>query len=389
MKKQLVLRKNEERRINAGHQWIFSNEIASITGDPQAGDIVELSRSDGRFLGLGFYNPHSLIAYRHLTRQREEISTDFFRGRIERAYAIRNMLFPEADAFRVVHGESDYLPGLVVDKYTDYCSIQTLSAGMDSRLPLIADLLESTLHVRAIVERNDAPVRLLEGLEQRKQVLRGTLAPCTIHEGGIAYSVDLLQGQKTGSFLDQRENRLAIRRYARNASVLDCFCNEGGFALNAAAGGAKQVLGIDSSERAIQQARTNVKLNGYTNIQFEVGNVFDRLKELLAAGDVYDLVILDPPSFTKSRRNVTTALQGYKSINMHAMRLLRPGGVLLTASCSHHITEEAFMRAIGESAISARRSVRLLQFCGAAPDHPVLPGMPETAYLKLAILSVD
>ena len=388
MKKQIVLRKNEEHRILSGHQWVFSNEIKTIKGDPEAGDVVELLRYDEKFLGVGFFNPHSLIACRVLSKERETITFEFFERRISQALQLRKRLYPAAESFRLVHGEADFLPGLVVDKYNEYLSIQTLSVGMDRRLTLLCDVLESIFHPKAIVERNESPLRSLEQLPLEKGVVRGTIGQTIISENGVKFKVDLLQGQKTGFFLDQRENRKAIQRYALGATVLDCFCNEGGFALYAGLGKAKSVQAIDISEAAIANAKVNSAFNEVSNVRFEVGDVFEKLPRLAEAGDKFDAVILDPPSFSRNRKTVATALKGYKEINTGALRLINTGGILMTASCSHHVTEESFLDVVEASARSAHRSLQLLEFRGASPDHPTLSTMPETKYLKFATFVV-
>jgi 23S rRNA (cytosine1962-C5)-methyltransferase len=388
MKKQIVLRKNEEHRILSGHQWVFSNEIKTIKGDPEAGDVVELLRYDEKFLGVGFFNPHSLITCRVLSKERETITFEFFERRISQALQLRKRLYPGAESFRLVHGEADFLPGLVVDKYNEYLSIQTLSVGMDRRLTLLCDVLESIFHPKAIVERNESPLRSLEQLPLEKGVVRGTIGQTIISENGVKFKVDLLQGQKTGFFLDQRENRKAIQRYALGATVLDCFCNEGGFALYAGLGKAKSVQAIDISEAAIANAKVNSAFNEVSNVRFEVGDVFEKLPRLAEAGDKFDAVILDPPSFSRNRKTVATALKGYKEINTGALRLVNTGGILMTASCSHHVTEESFLDVVEASARSAHRSLQLLEFRGASPDHPTLSTMPETKYLKFATFAV-
>ena len=389
MKKQVILKKNEENRIIAGHQWVFSNEIKTIEGNPDPGDIVELHRHDGKFLGNGFYNPHSLIAFRLLSREVEEILFQFFERRITDALNLRKRIYPTSEAFRLVHSESDFLPGLIIDKYNEFLSVQTLSAGMERRLTLICDVLESLFHPKAIVERNESPLRALEHLELRKGVLRGTLDQTIIAENGAKFKVDLLNGQKTGFFLDQRENRKSIRRYVKGAKVLDCFCNEGGFAINAALSEATDVGAIDISETAVAKAKVNAAINGTQTITFEVSDVFERLKELQSKNERFDVVILDPPSFGRTKKSVATALKGYKQINSSALSLLNPGGFLATASCSHHITEESFLLAVEQAAHSTHRRLQLLEFAGASPDHPVLASMPETKYLKFAIFSVS
>ncbi|MEX2117445.1 MAG: class I SAM-dependent rRNA methyltransferase [Bacteroidota bacterium] len=388
MKKHLVIKKREEERLLAGHQWIFSNEIKSIQGNPEAGDVVELHRHDGKFLGIGFFHPNSLIAFRLLSSEREEITFEFFEGRLSRALSLRKKLFPHSETFRLVHGEGDFLPGLIIDKYNEYLSIQTLSLGMDRRLTLICDALESLLHPKAIVERNESPIRSLEQLPLKKDVLRGTLEQTIISENGVKFKIDLLSGQKTGIFLDQRDNRKAIRRYVKGAKVLDCFCNEGGFSLNAVEGGAETVQGVDSSDTAIAKAKVNATINQKTNVTFDVADVFDMLKSAATDQKRFDAIILDPPSFARNKKTVFTALRGYKEINTNALRLINPGGFLISASCSHHVSEEDFFSTIEASARTAGRSVQLLESSGASPDHPVLPAMPETKYLKFGIFSV-
>jgi 23S rRNA (cytosine1962-C5)-methyltransferase len=386
MKNQIVLKKNEEHRIAAGHQWVFSNEIASLRGTPETGEVIELLRHDQKFLGLGFYHPHSLIAFRFLTSEPEEIGFKFFERRIQQALALRQKLYPGAETFRLAHGEGDFLPGLIIDKYNEFISIQILSAGMEKQTDIICDVLETMFHPKAIVARNDAAIRTLEELPLEKKVLRGNTG-ITIIEDGVKFEVDVLNGQKTGFFLDQRENRKAIHRYAIGGAVLDCFCNEGGFALHAASAKAASVRGIDISETAIAKAKVNARLNSAA-VEFEIGDVSETLKSLAEKNKKFDMLILDPPSFTKSKKNIPAALRGYKEINAAAMRLVNSGGFLVTASCSHHITEEGFLSTIEQAAVKAKRFVQLLEFGGAAPDHPVIPAMPETKYLKFAIFAV-
>jgi 23S rRNA (cytosine1962-C5)-methyltransferase len=287
-----------------------------------------------------------------------------------------------------VHGESDFLPGLVIDKYNNYLCVQTFSYGMDVRLSMICDVLEDLLHPDGIAERNESPLRLLEHLPQKKGVLRGSVQKTVHHENGIQFLVDTLEGQKTGFFLDQRENRTVIRRFSKNARVLDCFCNDGGFALHAARGGALEVTGIDVSEEAVQRAAQNAVLNEVQNVRFEKGDVFERLASVATEKPGYDVVVLDPPSFTKSRKTVPAARKGYKELHVNAIRSIREGGTLMTASCSHHIEQDLFLTIIREAAQKTGRKLQMLIWQGAAPDHPTLPSVPETHYLKFGVFRI-
>lgn len=390
MKKQILLKKHEDKRIRSGHLWVFSNEVKEARGEPAAGDIVELRDHAGKFLGQGLYHPRSLIALRLLTLDDEPIDFHFFEKRIQRAHNVRTKVYPKSDTYRLIHGESDFLTGLIIDRYEQYFSIQTFSYGMDKRLTLICDVLDSLFHPKGILERNESPLRALEGLEERKGILRGAISPVIMSEGEVKYEIDLMEGQKTGFFLDQRENRLAIRRYSKGARVLDCFCNDGGFGLHAAKAGAQEVLGIDTSSTAVKRAAHNAELNALQQkCRYNESDIFEFLKKPIESNSHYDLVILDPPSFTKSKKNIATAKRGYKEINTKAMMLLSNGGILATASCSHHVTREMFFEVLIESAQQAGRKTRLLEFRGAAPDHPVLPAMPETEYLKFAFLEIE
>jgi 23S rRNA (cytosine1962-C5)-methyltransferase len=384
----VTLRKNEEHRIVRGHPWVFSNEIREIQGSPERGEIVEVHEARGRLLGIGMFNPHSLISVRMLSEKLETIDAPFFLRRIGQAAELRAKIAPAAQACRIVHGESDFLPGLIVDRYNDLLSLQAVSFGMDARLGLICEALREIFHPAAIIERDDSPLRALEGLEEREGFLHGSTATTTIEEHGLRYQVDLLKGQKTGFFLDQRENRKIAGLLSSGAEVLDCFSNDGGFALNAARGGAHTVLGLEISADAVSRARANAELNALSNCSFEQSDVFPRLRSLHQEGRSFDVIILDPPSFTRSRKNVTAARQGYRELHRAALRVLRPGGFLLAASCSHHITGEAFLETIERAVHAEGRKIRLLDWRGAAPDHPTLPEVPETQYLKFGVFHV-
>jgi 23S rRNA (cytosine1962-C5)-methyltransferase len=376
--KQIIVKKNEERRVVSGHPWVFSNEIRETKGDPVSGEVVELLAASGLSLGIGFYNPHSLIAFRMLSRTVEEIGFEFFHRRIAGALALRTTLYPGEAAYRLVHGEGDLLPGLIIDKFNDLLVIQALSYGMDIRLPLICDVLDLLLHPRGIIERNESSLRPLEQLPQKKGIVRGSAGLTTITEHGIKYTIDVLEGQKTGFFLDQRENRLAIRRFGAEARVLDCFCNDGGFSLNAAAGGASSVLGIDSSEQAVQRATRNALFNEATAVRFVQADVFERLATLASDNEQFDVIVLDPPSFTKSRKNVPAAKKGYKELHTGALRVLKKSGILLTACCSHHIEPEVFL-----SLRPIPSTHRLAGCCTRPPDTSGCAGNPVSQVRRL------
>ncbi len=388
LQKQIHLRNKEDRRILGGHPWVFSNEIREMKGTPVIGDVVEVVAASGTPLGIGLFNPHSLIAVRLLSPVIEEIDHAFFRARLASARDLRERLYPGETTYRLVHGEGDYLSGLIIDRYNEHFAVQTFSYGMDQRLPLICDVLKEFFSPVSIVARNESPLRSLENLPLHRDVLYGEPGPTTITERGLRYTVDLREGQKTGFFLDQRENRGALERYCRGARVLDAFCNDGGFALTAARGGAREVLGVDVSEDAIARARANAMMNGIEGVEFEEGDVFETLTRLSRAGEKYDVIVLDPPSFTRSRKNVQSAKKGYLELHRSALTLLPPGGILLTASCSHHILPEVFLEIVDESARRSGRRAQLLEWMGAAPDHPTLPAVPETRYLKVGIFRI-
>jgi 23S rRNA (cytosine1962-C5)-methyltransferase len=385
---QIVLRRKEDRRIRGGHPWVFSNEIRETRGSPGPGDVVAVLDAGGRWLGIGFYHPHSLIAVRLLAREEEEIDGEFFRRRIRAALETRSRLYPGESVYRLVHGEADFLPGLVIDRFNDLLVIQTTSAGMDRNLSLFCSILDDLLHPAAIIERNESPLRDLEELPHRTGLLSGTAHTTEILLDGLTYRVDALEGQKTGFFLDQRENRKAVAALAPGLAVLDCFCNEGGFALASARAGASTVTGVDASSRAIQRARENAERNALDASTFETADVFEHLKALGARGQMFDLIVLDPPSFTRNRKTVPQARQGYLDLHRSALAVLRRPGFLCTASCSYHITPETFLDIVERACRDAARPVQLLDWRGASPDHPVLPAVAETRYLKFGIFRV-
>lgn len=387
----ITLNKNEERRIKAGHPWAFSNEIREVTGDRSAGAAAELFDAAGIFIGVGHYNPHSLIAFRLVSRQRENIdSVEFFAGRISAALAHREARYPGLTTFRAVYGESDFLPGLVVDKYGDYLSVQLLSAGMDCRRVQIVEALRKVFEPLGIIARNDVSVRKLEGLEEQVELLWGEIPErVDMSENGLLFQVNLREGQKTGGFLDQKQNHLLLREICAGKSVLDCFCYTGSWAIHAASFGAESALGLDISARAVGQAGSNAKLNKVSGqVRFEECDAFERLRSLHQEGQRFGVIVMDPPAFVKSRKNIAEATKGYLTVNRRALDLLEPGGYLITCSCSYHMGREAFRDMLIQAARQAKREVRLVETCTQAADHPVLLSFPESEYLKCFVLQV-
>ncbi len=384
----VYLKKNEEKRILAGHPWVYANEAARIEGKDVNGSVAEVFSHDGRYVGKGLINHLSKILVRILTRGREEIDRDFFLNRIRAADKYRKNL-GYSDCYRAVFAEADGLPAFIVDRYHDLLSVQFLSLGMDRRKELLCDCLEEVFAPRGIYERSDASVRLKEGLSPVKGVLRGAFEPRVIvEENGLKMCVDLENGQKTGYFLDQKENRFALRRYVRpGGEVLDCFCNSGGFSMNAAAAGAGSVTALDISETALADVRQNAGLNGFESVvQTECGDVFEKLRDYRRAGRQFDLVVLDPPAFCKSAAEAKDALRGYRDINIQGLKLVRPGGFLATSSCSHYVSMVSFQRMLTEAVRESGRVVQTAELRMQAADHPALVGEDESAYLKFVVL---
>ncbi len=388
----LYLKPKEHHRIQKGHLWVFSNELANVPRDIASGETVQLFTHDKKFMGTGFYNPHSLIAIRLISRKDEQPDHDFFLKKFLEALKLRELIYKseETNAYRLIHGESDGLPGLIVDRFNNAVVVQAFSAGMDIHMPLICDVLQEMLNPSVIIVRNESPLRELEGLTLYKDVVRGERSETlqTIHDAGITYEVNLFEGQKTGFFLDQRENRKVIRKFSENAEVLDVFTNDGGFALNALYGGAHSAILVDASKEALQRADRNAQLNKFREYSLVAADAFDTLDQMVESKESFNLVILDPPSFTKSRKNLPGALKAYKRLNKLGLQLLKNGGVLATASCSHHVSEEDFLQCVHQAALSAGCQLRLIHKNSQPFDHPVLLAMPETGYLKFACFYV-
>jgi 23S rRNA (cytosine1962-C5)-methyltransferase len=384
----LLLRRGEDRRVRGGHPWIFSNEIDAVEGAVEDGGLVEVCDQRGAFLGIAYLNRHSLIAARVLTRGRDAIDTSFFVKRLERARRHRDECYPGEAAVRMVYGESDQLPGLVVDRYGDWLSVQVLTLGIEARLDTVREALEQVFAPRGAVLVCDSPLRELEGLPLRREPWWGdvpALVPVTV--GGFALEVDLVGGQKTGLFLDQRENRRRAEARARGRTALDCFCYQGEWAMHLARGGATSVLGIDSSEPALTLARANVARAGMQDrVSFVRGAGFDEMRRLEKEGARFGIVVMDPPALIKSRRHVAAGVRSYRELNRAAMSMLERDGVLVTCSCSHHLDDAMFRQVLLEAARQARRPMRVLEWAAEAPDHPQLLAVPETHYLTCAVL---
>ena len=386
---QLHIRAGHDRRIRRGHPWVFSNEIQTPNNDINPGETVEILTATGEYLGTGYYNPHSLIAGRILSRQRECIDcVDFYRDRLLKAMLMRKAIYGEANAVRLVHGEGDHLPGLVVDRYDNVLAVQFLTLGMDCRSNLILQALTELFNPEAIVGRNNVAVRDLENLPRKVEVLQGELPDrLEITENGLRFKVDIMHGQKTGHFLDQKENHLALRERVTGRRVLDLFCYSGSWAIHAARYGAKEVVGIDISPGAVALAQENARLNFQENTcTFMQSDVFESLRQLHTNNERFGGIILDPPAFIKNRKRIREGVKGYLTINRRAMELLEPDGILFTCTCSHHMDRETFLDTLRQASFQAGREMRLLEIRGQSYDHPILCSCPETEYLKCAVL---
>lgn len=391
----VTLKKGEGRTLKAGGMWVFDNEIESIMGRFENGSIVTVHDFDGYPMGRGFINQNSKIRVRLMTRNvNQEIDHEFLRNRVRMAWEYRKKTV-DTGSCRVIFGEADFLPGLVIDKFSDVLVVESLALGIDRfKLEIVEllkeELLKDGIRIRGVYERSDAKVRLNEGMERVKGFLSEEFdTNVEIVENGVKYLVDVKDGQKTGFFLDQKYNRLAIQKLCKDARVLDCFTHTGSFALNAAIAGAKEVTGVDASELAVEQAAKNAALNGVQDrAKFVCRDVFELLPELEKQGEKYDVVILDPPAFTKSRNSVKNAVKGYREINLRAMKLVKDGGFLATCSCSHFMTYELFTETIGQAARNVHKRLRQVEFRTQAPDHPILWAADESYYLKFYIFQV-
>jgi 23S rRNA (cytosine1962-C5)-methyltransferase len=391
--KSIFLNKKISRRVETGHPWIFGNEVntgKALDAAAKAGEIVNVFTFDKKFVGRGYINPQSQIMIRLLTRDKDEIIDEaFFVNRIEKAWAYRKKL-GYTENCRLIFGEADDIPQLIIDKFNDYFVVQTLALGIDVWKPAIVNAIEQLFSPKGIYERNDVPVRELEGLEQKKGFLSASFdTNIIISENGVKFHVDIANGQKTGFFLDQQDNRLAIRNIVKDADVLGAFCYTGSFEIAAAHFGAKSVLGLDISQSAVDMCNRNAALNGLDDIcSFSCVNAFDVLKEWSKDGKQWDVVMLDPPSFTKSRATIDKAVAGYKEINLRGMKLVKPGGFLVTSSCTNLVQPELFLDIIQMAAADAKRKIRQVVFNSQSADHPIIRGQENTHYLKFLIVQV-
>ena len=391
----VILKKGQGRQVKAGGAWIYDNEIDTVKGEYQNGDVVEVLDFDGYCMGSGFINMNSTIAVRMLSRRKDAVIDEtFMKTRVRDAWEYRKKVI-DTSSCRVIFGEADFLPGLVIDKFEDVLVVESLALGIDKWKTVIIDALKEILKedgitVRGVYERSDAKVRLKEGMEPAKGFIGDEFdTEVEIIENGVHYLVDVKDGQKTGFFLDQKNNRASIHRLCRDAKVLDCFTHTGSFALNAGVAGAASVLGVDASEPAIEQARKNAVLNHLEGtVTFTCADVFELLPDLEAKGEKYDVVILDPPAFTKSRNSVKQAVKGYREINVRGLKLVKNEGYLCTCSCSHFMDPELFAKTIREAAVGAHKRLRQVEFKTQGPDHPILWAADSSYYLKFYIFQV-
>ena len=384
----IILRKNEDGRIRKGHLWVFSNEVSEVEGDIQNGDFVEIYSFKNEFLGKGFYNKNSLIAIRLLTRSKDELK-DVFDRRILAASNLRKMVYPNRRSFRLVFSEGDFLPGLIIDKYNDTFVLQVNSVGIEKNIEIINEILSNEFNAQNIFTKNDAYFRKLEGLSEEDFIYLGSRQVELIDDGLIKYKIDFEKTQKTGFFFDQSDNRFYIEKFCRDKKVLDAFCNSGGFGLHAASSGAKEVIFVDSSAIEIENAKVNYNMNNLSvPTEFVNSDVFDFFNNCITSNKKFDIVIIDPPAFAKSKRSLPQAIKGYEKLNRLALQCINDDGLLVSSSCSYHLKQDEFIKMVGNAAAKAGKSVQMIYFNNASMDHPRNPSMDETDYLKFGVFRV-
>ena len=392
----IILKKNEERRIKQGHLWVFSNEIKSVECRAESeecrvmnGELVEVYDFKNNFIGCGFYNANSLIAVRLISIEKEIDIKSLFEKRILAAFEFRKTIYPKRDSFRLVFSESDFMPGLIIDKYNNTFVLQIYSAGMERNIETIVSILKRKFNAENIFTKNESYFRKLEGLPEEDKIYVGEMPEEVISDGFVKYKIDFANSHKTGFYFDQCDNREFVGKFSGGKSVLDCFCNSGGFGLHAAKNGAQSVTFVDSSNHEIENAKSNFQLNNFTNeAEFVVEDVFDFLEKCRNENRKFDIVNIDPPAFAKNKKSLPQAIKGYEKLNRLAMEIVNDGGLVFTSSCSHHLKEDAFLEITRSAAIKAGKKIQLFHFNNASMDHPYLPAMEETVYLKFAALKV-
>jgi 23S rRNA (cytosine1962-C5)-methyltransferase len=385
-----VLKKKEDIRIRNGHLWVFSNEIFRVEEDAENGDIVDVYDSKNEFLGAGFYNKNSLIAIRLLSKAKIDDLKEVFREKLIAAKKLRDELYPGRESYRLVFSESDFLPGLIIDRYNNAYVMQVYSYGMEKNIGLITDILKEDFNAVNIFTKNEPYFRKLEGLPEEDKIYLGAMTDETITEGGVKYKIDFAGSHKTGFYFDQTDNRIFIERLCRGKNVIDAFCNSGGFGMHAALSGAGKVYFVDASASEIEKARYNFKLNSFEcDSEFIVKDVFDFLESAAGEGKKFDVVMIDPPAFAKNKKSLPVARKGYERLNRLALDAVNSGGWLVTSSCSFHLAEGEFLQAVSKAALKAGRKIQLVHFNNASHDHPKLPQMAETSYLKFAAFKVE
>jgi 23S rRNA (cytosine1962-C5)-methyltransferase len=385
----LYLKKNEEKRIKEGHLWVFSNEIQKLEGEASNGDIIDVYTAAGEALGAGFYNKNSLISVRLIGNEYNGNFPAYVSFALKKAYELRKQFYPNRDSFRLAFSESDFLPGLIIDKYNNTYVLQIYSFGMQKNIDAVIAVLKNEYSAENIFSHNEPYFRKLEGLPEEDQVYSGSVKEEVIDDGDLKYRIDFPNSQKTGFYFDQSDNRKFNERFAKGKSALDAFCNSGGFGLHAAKAGASRVTFVDSSKAEIENAKYNFQLNGLNSeSEFVESDLFDYLESCISSNKRFDIVMLDPPAFAKSRKSIPTAIKGYTKLNRLALQIVNVGGYLVTSSCSHHIKQNDFIEAVNKASAKSDRSVQLIYLSGASLDHPRLPAMEETSYLKFAVFRV-
>ncbi len=387
--KKITLKKNEERRIQSGHLWVFSNEIFNIESGAENGDLVELYDSKNNFLGVGFYNKNSLIAVRILSKTKIEDLYFHFKEKLEIAFELRKTFYPSRNSFRLSFSESDFLPGLIIDKYNDTFVLQVYSFGMEKNIEIIIKVLIEDFNAENIFTKNENYFRMLEGLPDKDEIYLGEMNGEIINDGAINYNINFSTGHKTGFYFDQSDNRFFIEKIVKDKTVVDAFCNSGGFGLHAAKAGASSVTFVDSSSNEIENAKNNYELNNFSsNADFIVSDVFVFFDEQIKNNKKFDIVIIDPPAFAKNKKSLPAAKKGYEKLNKLALQIINEGGYLVSSSCSHHLNKEEFIQIINSAAQKSSKKIQLVHFSEASFDHPQIPSMPETTYLKFAVFKV-